>query len=116
MSEAVRNELAAAANSVEGVKVAAYYVQATKPGTGSVQLDRIEYPNAFGGEAYWEVLVMLPSDVAQAQKRADELIPLLVAALKEHMTVTGATFGRTQLEKPGVGQPCVLITGHREQE
>ncbi|WBQ02944.1 hypothetical protein [Kribbella sp. CA-293567] len=116
MSEAVRNELADAANTVEGVKVAPYYVQATKPGHGSVQLARIEYPNIFGGEAYWEVLVLLPSDVVQAQKRAELLIPLLVAALADHMTVTGATFGRTQLEAAGAGQPCVLIAGHREQE
>lgn len=116
MSEAVRNELAAAANTVDGVAVAPYYVQSTKSGSGVVQLNRVEYPNAFGGEAYWEIVVLLPADIAAAQKRSEELIPQLVTALQDHLVVTGATLGRTQLGTTGAGQPCVLIAGHREQE
>lgn len=114
MSEAVRAELAAAANTVEGVDVAPYYRQSTKPLTGAVQLDRIEYPNRFGGIAYWEVLVLLPSDVAAAQKQAETLIPALYAALRPHLAVDRATFGQTQLGT--TASNVVLIAGHREEE
>lgn len=116
MTEAIRTELADAANTVAGVKVLPYYAQLTKPGSGVVQLDRVTWPNKFGSVGAWEVVVLLPQGVEAAQRKADELIPLLYEALKPHMQITEATFGRSQLDTSGAGQPCVLISGRREME
>jgi len=116
MSDAVRNELATAANTVDGVNVSPYYRQSTKPGSGVVQLERIEYPNTFGGEAYWQLIVLLPTGIEAAQKRSEVLIPLLYNALRDHLVVTLAELGQTVLDTSGAAQPCVLISGHREQE
>lgn len=115
MSAAVRAALAAAANTVTGVDVSPYYRQDTKAGSGIVQLDRVDFPNAFGGVAHWSVLVLLPTDLKAAQERADELLPALYAALSTELAVTSATFGTTQIESSS-GQPCVLISGHRALE
>jgi hypothetical protein len=116
MSELVRNELADAANTVEGISVAPYFRQSTKPGAGVVQLARVEWPNRLGAEAYWQLLILLPSDIAAAQKRSEALIPLLYAALKDYLVITGIELARTQLDTSGGGTPCVLISGHRGLE
>ncbi|MGC4940948.1 hypothetical protein [Kribbella sp. DT2] len=112
MSEAVRTELADAVSAIDGISIAPYFRQATKAGSGFVRLDRIEYPNTFGGEAYWQVYIVLPADIATAEKRADELTPLLYNALADHLVVTSIQPQSLALDSGAL--PVLTVTGHRE--
>lgn len=115
MSAAVRAALAAAANTVAGVRCSAYYQQSTAPGTASVRLDRVEYPNRFGGVAHWQVLVMLPQKLDAAEKWVDDKLPALHDALEAELVITNAGMQQV-ITEAGVTLPCVVIAGHREQE
>jgi len=114
MSAAVRAAVAAAANTVEGVTCSPYYVQGTSPGTAMVRLDRITYPNRFGGVATWQVWVVLPQGRDAAEKWLDSKVPDLVAALTSEMTVQSVTPSQLQLD--GNNVPGVVIAGTRETE
>lgn len=115
MSAAVRNALAAAANTVVGISCQPYFVQSTESGVAMVRLDRIEYPNPFGGVCHWNVIVLLPQDQEAAEKYIDAKIPAVRDALAEQLVITQVQPQR--LDIPGVGVlPCVFINGHREQE
>lgn len=110
----VREELATAASTVDGIKVNPYYLQTTKAGTGMVRLDRIDYPDVFGGLVTWHVLVVLPGDIAQAEKYLEDKGPALVAALSEHMAVRTVTPQQIQIEGAQI-VPVVVIAGTREE-
>lgn len=109
----VRTQLAAAATTVAGVNVAAYFRQTTKAGTGMVRLGRIDYPNTLGGVVTWQVVILLPTDLAQAEKWMEAKVPALVAALGVHMTVQRVTPTQLVLETGTV--PTVFIEGQREE-
>jgi hypothetical protein len=115
MTATVREALATAANTVAGVNVSAYYRQDASVGSGVIQLNRIEYPNFTGGVAFWDVIVCLPTDTADAQKRAEELIPALHAALSSELAITGVSFATLSIDN-GAERPALVITGHRESE
>ena len=115
MNKLVREALATAASSIPGIKCLPYFVQSTEPGAAMIRLDRIEYPNPFGGVCYWNVIIMLPQDQAAAESFLDQKIPAIREAIAEHIVVTQIRPER--LDLPGVGVlPCVFINGHREQE
>jgi len=115
MSALVRKAIADQASTVDGVTCHPYFVQALDSGSAMVRLDRIEYPNPFGGVCHWNVVVMLPKDQAAAEKYIDTTVPLIRAAVESELVVTQVQPQR--LEIPGVGVlPCVFINGHREQE
>lgn len=105
--------LAAAASSVEGIKVTANFRQVTSPGAGMVRLDRVEYPNRFGGVAVWQVIVICPQEVAVAEKFIDEHLDALEQALRTEMSVTRATPQEIVLSD-GVRLPCMIVEGTRE--
>ena len=63
-----REELTTAANAVEGITGHPYVVGHTEPGTVYPRLDHIEYPNPFGGVAHWNVVLVLPQDLAEAER------------------------------------------------
>lgn len=110
-----RAELAAAANSVEGVKAFPYFVSSTSPGTAYVRLERIEYPNPFGGIAHWNVVLILPQDYATAEKYLETKVPLLKTAIEPHLSITSVR--PEQLSINGVGTiPVVFLNGHREED
>lgn len=113
MSAEVRAELAAAANTVEGINCHPYYRQSTKPGSAVVQKARVVYPNKFGGIVTWQVLLMLPQDLATAEKFWDEKVPPIMAALSPSMTVTEVVAQQLALDTGAV--PIVLIQGTREE-
>lgn len=113
MSAEVRAVIAAAANTVEGIDCTPYFRQSTKPGSAVVRKDRVTYPNKFGGLVTWQVLVMLPQDLASAEKYMDEKVPALVDALAPHLVVTEAVAQQLALETGAV--PIVLIQGTREE-
>ncbi len=109
----VRAALAAAANTVEGIKCPPYFKQTTKPGTAMVRKDRVAYPNKFGGLVTWQVLVMLPQDLEASEKFLDETIPLLVDALAPELRVTDVIPQQLALDAGAV--PIALIQGNREE-
>ncbi len=114
MSAEVRQEIATALSSVDGITAHPYFVQATEPGTALVRLDRVEYPNPFGGVAHWNIVVLLPQDLEAAEKYVEDKVPAIRVAIESLIFVTQVRPQR--LDLPGVGVvPCVFITGHREE-
>lgn len=114
MSAEVRQELADAVSSVAGMTAYPYYVQTTAPGHAFVRLERIEFPNRFGGLGHWNVIVVLPQDMAQAEKYLEQVVPGLLTALAPHLTIREVVPQRLSIT--GVGDlPCVFINGHREE-
>lgn len=115
MSTDVRQELAGAASTVEGITAHPYYVQDTSPGHTFIRLERVTYPNRFGGLDRWNVVVVLPQDLAEAEKFFEDHIEDLYAALAPHLAIDEAVL--QQLNITGVGiLPCVFINGHRERD
>lgn len=113
MSLEVRTAIAAAASTVDGIEVTPYFRQVTKTGTGMVRLDRIEYPNRFGGIATWQVIVILPQDVSSAEKFIDTNLAALETAVRNEMSVRRVTPQEIVLSD-GSKLPCVIIEGTRE--
>ena len=115
MSNAVtRQEIADAANTVAGIVCSPYFRQTIKPGDALVRMDRIDYPNTLSGAVTWQVAVMLPQDIAQAEEYLDEKVPALVAALGKQMIVNRVTPAQLTLDTGTV--PVVFIEGTREED
>jgi hypothetical protein len=112
MSAADRDLIATVASTVEGVNVAAYFRQTTKPGDGMVRLDRM-FPDSSGVGFMntWQVVVMLPQDLASAERFLESIIPGLLAALDPVLALTSVTPGQLSLDTGLV--PCVFIEGAR---
>ncbi len=117
MSATVREALAACASTVDGLTGHPYYVQTTDTGAVLVDLDRVEYPNRFGGVAHWNLVLLLPQDYGEAERYAETYGPLLRGAIKrDHLlVVTSMTLGRTDFPGTAV-RPTLTITGHREED
>lgn len=115
MSAVVRQALAAAASTVPGVSCSPYFTTSLKAGDAMVRLDRIAYPNKFGGVATWQVLVLLPQDTAAAEKYLEAKVGALIEALGAELTVNTVTPQQLALEN-GAKVPCVVIEGTRESE
>lgn len=110
-----RTEIATAADTVEGITGHEYVVGDTEPGTVYPRLDRVEYPNPFGGVAHWNVVLVLPQDYADAERYVEEKLPALKAAVDPHLVITAVVLQRLQLD--GIGTlPVAFINGHREQD
>lgn len=110
----VREDLAAAASTVDGVTAHPYFVQSTKPGHTFIRLERIDYPNPFGGICHWNVVVVLPQDTAAAEQYVEEKVPLVRAAIGEHAVVTSVVPQR--LDTGSGVLPVAFINCHREEE
>jgi len=112
MSAEVREAIAQAANAVDGIHVSAYFRQTTKPGDGMVRLERINRDTSgFGYMNIWQVLVVLPQDIAQAEQYLDEKVSDLVEAISEELIVTSVTPQQLALDTGTI--PVVLIEGNR---
>ncbi|MET9313825.1 hypothetical protein ABZX12_18590 [Kribbella sp. NPDC003505] len=110
-----REEIAAAASTVEGVECSPTYQVQTTPGQAYVQWMRTEYPNRLGGEDYWAVIVTLPSDAAAAQEWIEAHKAALVAALKTELIVTQA-LPQISPETDNPSKKILAVEGHRESE
>lgn len=110
-----REDLQTAANTVPGIKAHAYVVGDTDPGTVYPRLDRIEYPNPFGGVAHWSVVLVLPQDLAEAERYVEATLPALKAAIDPHIVITAVLLQRLQLDGVGV-LPVAFLNGHREAD
>jgi len=115
MSLIVRQVLAAAASTVEGVDVAQRFRQATKPGSGMVRFGGwTRSTNGFGGVNTWQVWIVLPQDLAAAESWLDDHVDELVEVLSREMVVATVTPQQWALDTGTV--PIVVIEGTREQE
>lgn len=113
MTAQIRADLAAAASTVEGLQGHAYFLQTTEPGNVLIRLERVEFPNPFGGVGHFNVVLILPQDQAAAEKYIEEHVPGLIEAVEPHIVVT--SYVPQQLEIKGLGiLPTVFINGHRE--
>lgn len=110
-----RTEIATAASTVDGINGHPYLVGDTQPGTLYPRLDRIEYPNRFGGVAFWNVVLVVPQDLAAAEKYLEDKLPDLRTALASVLAITSVA--PVRLDVPGVGLLSVaFINGHREAD
>lgn len=110
-----RTDIAAAASTVEGITGHPYVVGDTSPGTLYPRIDRIEYPNPFGGVVHFNVVLVLPQDLAEAEQYLEQKLAPLKAALEEHLVLTTVQPQRLQLDGVGV-LPVAFINGHREAD
>jgi len=114
MSDAVRQELADAASTVADVKGHPKYVQTTKPGSVLVRRNRTEYPNRFGGVAFWDLYLIGPQDQGASETYFEALVPQLVEALAPVLAVTTVTYQLTDFGQGSI--PTAVISGHREED
>lgn len=112
MSAEDRALLSAAANTVAGISCTPYFRQTTRPGDAYVRLDRMNRDSS--GFAYmnvWQVIVILPQDLAAAEKYLDDKIEDLLVAIREVMVITTVVPQRLSLDS-GI-LPVVFIEGNR---
>lgn len=111
----IREAIAAAASSVDGVKCSPWFRQTTKPGSAHVTYGRsFRDESGFGFMNVWQVLVVLPQDIAAAEKWIAAKGDALLEALGEPLVVTGMSPQRLALDTDSV--PCVVIEGNRARE
>lgn len=115
----VREDLATAASTVPGaaggpnVKVSPYLRQTAQPYQGFVRLQaKTRDDTGLGFMDTWQVWILLPQDVAAAEKWIETNHALLIAALSPHMVVTTLTPSQLVLDSGTV--PGVVIEGARE--
>lgn len=110
-----RQAIAAAASTEDGIEVTPYYELVSAAGQGYVERTRTEFPNRFGGEDYWGVIVCVPQELKAAQAWIDENQARIVRALGEAMVVTLA---QPQLIPMQDNQSirALVVEGHRETE
>ena len=107
-----RIAISTAASTVEGINCTPYFRQSTKPGDAMVRLDRMDRDSSgFGFMAVWQVVVMLPQDLAAAEKYLDEKVAALVTAISEELVVTRVAPQQLALDTGLV--PVVFIEGNR---
>lgn len=115
MSAAVREALAAAANTHLGEKhVTPYYRQTTTAGWGWVSLaKRDRDATGFGYMDAWEIRVVLSQKIAEAEAWIDEHSDALTAAIAEELVVTGLTPAVLNLDQKTTVN-ALIIEGVRE--
>lgn len=109
---AARDEIAAAASTADGVECSPKYLLLSKPGQAYVQWLRDDYPNQFGGESYWGVVVCLPQDTAAAQEWIEAHRVALWEACGPAMLVTQMR-PEVHLMTDNQSQKVLVVEGHR---
>lgn len=117
MSAAIRQAIADAANTVEGVTAHPNYWQATNAGSAMVRLDRITRDES--GLPYWmarwALWVIAPASIETAEAWLDAHVPALVTALDPVLHVS-AVNPQTFLLGSAGQVPGVAIEGTHEYE
>jgi hypothetical protein len=109
---AIRQEIADAANTIEGIKATPYFRQTTRPGDAYVRLDRwVRDDTGFGYMATWALCVLLPQDLTAAEEWLETNLETVVTAIEEVLIVTAATPSRLALDTGTI--PVVMIEGTR---
>lgn len=86
-----RQELAAAAATVDGINCTPYYRQSLKARDAFVRLAKRTPDPAIGFTDTWQVWVALSQDVKAAEQWLEDHLDELAAALSSEMTVTSIT-------------------------
>jgi NADPH-dependent ferric siderophore reductase len=107
-----REEIAAAASTADGVDCSPLYRLVSNPGQAYVEWLRDDFPNKFGGESYYGVVVALPQDLAAAQAWIEEHKAALWVACAEAMEVTQVR-PELVLQTDNPSQRVVVVEGHR---
>lgn len=116
MSEAVRTAISTAVQSVDGVSCSPYFRQTTKAGDAMVVLARMTRDaNGFGFVNTWQVQVLLPQDLAAAEKYMESKLPALIAAVEQELVIQTITPQEAVLDN-GIKLPCLVIEGNRESD
>lgn len=120
MTEAIRTAIAAAASTVDGVNVTPYFRQVARPGEGVVRKDRTTYPDPvpFGGIDTWQVLIVIPQDLATSERWLEDHQDALVDALEAELIIRSVT-PKELVTTPGPNPttvPVVVIEGDRGPE
>lgn len=111
----VREDIAAAASSVEGVSVSPYFRQVVKPGEGMVRLARRSRDDSgLGFIDTWQVWIAGSQDVAITEKSIEQMMPALITSLSEVMVIT--TITPSELVFQNITVPGVIYEGAREGE
>lgn len=85
----IRDDIATAASTVDGVTVEPYWRQDTQPGHGWVSLARSDRDDTgFGFMDRWTVTIALPQDVRAAEEWIEEHRDALTAAVASELVVT----------------------------
>jgi len=110
-----RQEICDAVNAVDGMTATPYVSGEVSPGTVYLRLERIEFPNPFGGICHWNVCLVLPQDLATAEQYLEGVLPSLIEAIEPHLVVRSVVPQRLNLA--GVGDlPVAFINGTREAD
>jgi hypothetical protein len=107
-----REEIAAAASTAAGVDCSATYRLLSKPGQAYVEWLRDDWPNKFGGESYFGVVVCLPNDVASAQAWIEEHKNEIREAVAPALEVTQLR-PEVHLMTDNQSQKVLVVEGHR---
>ena len=112
-----REEIAAAFSELDGIEVSPEYRVVTTPGQGYVSWLRTDYPNSFGGEDYWGVLIIVPNETAAAEAWIAENKGRVLKAIKRARVFT-ITQARPEIiaATDSPSQKVLTIEGHRESE
>lgn len=113
-----RDEIAAAVNTVDGLNCSTYARQTPKTGDAWVSIGSVNAAdNGWGYVTTWEVRVACPqASRAEVERYAERLLPALLPALDDELTVTQVTFTEVAADLGGSALPCLLVTGHREAD
>lgn len=109
-----RDEIAAAANTVAAVSAKPFYRQTTKPGDAWVRRDRTDYPDRFGGLVTWQLLVVMPQNLADAERWIESNQLPLVDALRDALAIRSARTAELVADA-GAPVPVLIIEGQREE-
>ena len=108
----VREDLSAAVNTVAGLSCTPYFRQTTKAGDAYVRLDRMNRDlTGFGFIYVWQVLLVLPQDLANAEKYAEDRVAALTEAINDVLVVMSVTFHQLALDSGLL--PVVIVEGNR---
>lgn len=109
-----REEIADAASVPGLTNVTPFYRQTTKPGEGSVRLDRLNRDTSgLGFMATWQVVIFLPQDLATAEAWLDDNTQTLIDAVSDALVVTSATPSQIAIDTGTV--PALVLEGVRAQ-
>lgn len=109
-----REEIAAAASTVDGITCTPYYAGADGTGAAYVELLRDEFDNRYAGVTFWAVRVNVPDDTTQAQQWYEtHRKPLTEALWDARALVVTGTHPEIQLPTDGPATKVMVVEGHR---
>lgn len=112
-----REEIAAAASTVDGITCTPYYTGADAVGAAYVELLRDEDDNRYAGVTFWAVRVNVPDDTAQAQQFYEtHRRPLKEALWASGALIVTGSHPEIQLPTDGPATKVMVVEGHRASD